>query len=85
MAKPPIKFTRHAEDMLAERGIERGWVERTIGEPDTIEPDGARANVTRAFRSIPEREGRVLRVVYSMNDDEIRVITAFFDRARRRA
>lgn len=78
-----IKFTRHAEDMLTERGIERGWVERTINEPDESEPDHARPNVTRAFRSVPERGGRVLRVVYSTIGNEIRVITAFFDRARR--
>ena len=84
MAKQPIKFTRHAEDMLAERGIDRNWVERTINQPDAIEPDTARADVTRAFRSIPERDGRVLRVVYSTTDEQIRVITAFFDRARRR-
>lgn len=84
MANPLVKFTRHAESMLAERGIERGWVERTINEPDESKPDHARPNVTRAFRPIPEREGRVLRVVYSTSDNEIRVITAFFDRARRR-
>jgi hypothetical protein len=69
--------------MLAERGIDREWIERTIREPDEIEPDPSRANVIRAFRSIPERNGRVLRVVYSTSADQIRVITAFFDRARR--
>lgn len=84
MSERQINFTRHAADMLAERGIERDWVERAINNPDAIEPDTERDNVFRAFRSIPERQGRVLRVVFSLGDNQIRVITAFFDRARSR-
>ena len=83
MAKHRITFTRHAETILAERDIDRDWVDRTVREPDEIEPDLERGNF-RAFRAIPERDGRVLRVVYSIGNDQIRVITAFFDRARRR-
>jgi len=70
--------------MLAERGIDRDWVDLTVNNPDIVEPDAARENVFRAFRSIPERQGRVLRVVYLQSGNETRVITAFFDRARRR-
>jgi hypothetical protein len=77
-------LTRHAEAMLTEREIEREWVDRTIHQPDEVSADSTRENVFRAFRSIPERSGRVLRVVYSQGESEIRVITAFFDRARRR-
>ena len=70
--------------MLAERDIERDWIERTIREPDELGPDPSRANVVRAYKSIPERGGRMLRVVYSTSGGQIRVITAFFDRAKRR-
>ncbi len=70
--------------MLAERGIEREWINSTIDRPDEVLPDSTRENVFRAFRSIPERDGRVLRVVYSQSESEIRVITAFFDRAKSR-
>lgn len=83
MAEVRIIFTRHAETMLAERSIERVWVERTILEPSEIEADTEHGSV-RAYRTIPEYGGRVLRVVYSENEDEIRVITVFFDRAKRR-
>ncbi len=65
MTERRLSFTRHAETMLAEREIDRGWVERTVKEPDEMEPDPNRAQVVRVFRSIPERDGRVLRVVYS--------------------
>jgi hypothetical protein len=71
--------------MIAERGIDRSWVERAVNEPDAVETDPARDNVFRAFRSIEERQGRVLRVVYSRGENEVRVITAFFDRARFRS
>jgi uncharacterized protein DUF4258 len=84
MGEPRINLTRHAAAMLAERGIGRKWVDRTINEPDSVEPDSERANVYHAFRAIPEREGRVPRVVYSLSENEIRIFTAFFDRARRR-
>jgi Domain of unknown function (DUF4258) len=84
MTDPRITFTRHAETMLVERDIDRDWVDRTIRMPDEIEPESASKNIFRAFRSIPERDGRVLRVVYSQTNDRIRVITAFFDRAKPR-
>ena len=84
MSEHRVSLTRHTADMLAERGIEHQWVDRTVHEPDSIEPDPERGNVFRAFRSIPERQGRVLRVVYALSGNQIRVITAFFNRARRR-
>jgi hypothetical protein len=79
-----ITLSRHAELVLAERNISRDWVDLAIDQPDIVEPDPQRANVFRAFRSIPERKGRVLRVAYTRSETEIRVITAFFDRAMRR-
>jgi uncharacterized DUF497 family protein len=84
MTGRPVTFTRHAETMLAERNIERAWVERVIGKPDFVEPDANLENVVRAFRAIAERGGRILRVVYSVRGNQIVVITAFFDRAKRR-
>jgi hypothetical protein len=70
--------------MLVERGIEREWIDRAVNDPGTVEPDLQREGLFRAFLAIPERNGRVLRVVYSLNENKIRVITAFFDRARRK-
>ncbi|KAB2872542.1 MAG: DUF4258 domain-containing protein [Bauldia sp.] len=69
---------------MAERRITPAWVEPTIGEPDSVEPDPHQPEAERAFRRIPENAGRVLRVVYVRHGDGARVITAFFDRSRRR-
>jgi hypothetical protein len=78
-----IAFTRHAAAMLIERNIERKWVERALREPDATEPDPRHPNTFRSFRMIPERDNRILRVVYTENAEEFRVITTFLDRARR--
>ncbi len=84
MAERPPTFTQHAETMLQERDIKREWVELTVTNPDTVEPDPIRPDVWRAFRAIPERAGRVLRVAYVQTGETVRIVTAFFDRRRRR-
>ena len=85
MTSPPIPtiLSRHAEDMLVERRLEREWIEKTIAEPEELEHDPRRPGVLRAFRRIPERGNRVLRVVYVSAQQHVRVVTAFFDRGRR--
>ena len=83
MARPPLIFTKHAQDMLSERRLRRDWVETTIAEPEAIESDPNRPQLTRAYRRIPERGGLWLRVVYEVTDRGINVITAFFDRRGR--
>ena len=69
---------------MAERQIEREWVERTIREPETIAPDPNHPDRIRAFPAVPERDGRVLRVVYVPQQGGYRVVTAFLDRGRKR-
>jgi len=80
MAETRLIFTQHAEDMLVERRIERAWVEATIREPEALDADPAQPGVLRAFRRVPQRSGRVLRVVYVQTNDIVRVVTVFFDR-----
>jgi hypothetical protein len=84
MTKPRIVFTQHAETMMAERGIKEEWVRTTIVEPEATESDPTQHDVRRAFRAIPESGNRILRVVYASLGDTIRVVTAFFDRGRKR-
>lgn len=74
-----IVFTPHCKTALHERGIDERWVEATLMFPDWTASD-PRPDRTRAFKAIPERQGRFLRVVYAETPMEIRVITAFFDR-----
>jgi hypothetical protein len=83
MTPASIVYTRHAEEMLVERRLSRSWVERTLTNPDKLEPDPKRPNVLRAYRRIPERGGLWLRVAYVHAGDSARVITVFFDRAQR--
>jgi hypothetical protein len=77
-------YTHHAKQMIEERGLIREWVERTVLEPETVEPDPKHPARTRAFRTVPERDGRVLRVVYVQDGENFRVITLFLDRGRRK-
>lgn len=84
MSRYRIALTRHAATMLSERGIEREWVERTVIAPDHLENDPRHADTLWSFRAIPERGGRFLRVVHKLEGNEIKIITAFFDRAKRR-
>jgi hypothetical protein len=80
----PLRFTRHAEDVIVERGLDRSWIERAVRKPEWSRPDPNRAGVELKFRTIPEFGGRTLRVACSENDEEIRVLTVFFDRNARR-
>jgi Domain of unknown function (DUF4258) len=78
-----ISFTLHARAMLSERSILAEWVERTISAPDLIEVDPNDATILRAFGAVPERGGRLWRLVYVEEKMRVRVITAFFDRSRK--
>ena len=84
MADLRLIFTRHAEDMLVERSIDRSWVELTVREPELVERDPSRPDTVRAYRRIPERDSRVLRVAYIQSDESLRIVTVFFDRNQRR-
>jgi hypothetical protein len=79
-----IVFTRHAEDMLVERKIERRWVESAVNAPEALESDPKRPETFSAIRQIPEHGGRYLRVVYTLAGGTIKIVTAYFDRRHRR-
>lgn len=78
---PEPVFTTHARDMLKEREISEQWVLDTIRLPDekTLKSDG---NV-HYFKSLPERENRILHVVVNENAEPSRIVTLFLDRRRR--
>ena len=84
MAGLIIVYGPHAMDNLVDRAIEQAWVEETIRAPDAIEPDLNHPDRVRAYRAVPERGGRVLRVVYVQDAQTYRIVTVFFDRGWRR-
>ncbi len=80
----PIRLTMHAREAIEDRGLLVAWVEATVTMPDHTQPDPFDPALTRAFRSIPEAAGRVLRVVYRHDGDETVIVTAHFDRGASR-
>ncbi|MCL4272984.1 MAG: DUF4258 domain-containing protein [Anaerolineales bacterium] len=74
-------FTKHALDMLEERGISEDWVWRTINESDEkFTSEDGNLHFTKA---IAERENRVLHVVVNPAVSPKRIVTLFFDRRLR--
>lgn len=77
-------LTIHARQRMLEYAIDEAWVERTVNQPEHTEPDPDDAALTRTYRRIPERGGRILRVVYRPDGSDIVVVTVHFDRGARR-
>ena len=82
MDEKPVLFTLHAETVLRQRHLQREWVERVVRAPEWVDKSGDEPE--RRFRALPERDGRVLRVVCVETSADIRIITAFLDRDARR-
>ena len=80
----PVRYTRHAETVLIERDLAKSWVEQTVYEPEWRTSEPRDSNAERRYRTIPERQGRVLRVICVENFTEIRIISVFLDRRARR-
>lgn len=79
-----IVLTDHANVALRERLLDLDWIERTARDPEWTEPEPADPALERRFRAVPERDGRILRVVCGEDDDTITIVTAFLDRRARR-
>lgn len=78
-----FELTAHAVTVMAERQIPLAWVERVLMKPELIEPDRVDPDLRHALGRIPERDDRILRVVYNINIEPWRVVTAYFDRTMR--
>ena len=79
-----LQFTRHAQDVIVERSLNHSWIEKTVRSPEWSIPDPHRPGVEWRFHTISEFGGRTLRVVCIENAEEIRILTAFFDRDARK-
>lgn len=75
-----IKLTAHARWRMRQYGIEWAWVLAAIASPDWTAPDPRQPGVTRAFKAVPERGGKVLRVAYRPDGADLLVLSAHFDR-----
>ena len=79
-----ITYTYHLLQKLEERQLRIGWVDRVVNKPDWTMPDPNEPGAIRAFGPVPERDMRIMRVVYVPEGDDKRVITAFLDRGAKR-
>lgn len=57
-------LTQHAAIAIRERGISPSWIERTLLAPAWAALDPHDPTLVHAYCPVPERGGRVLRVVY---------------------
>ena len=80
MDEHQYELTAHAAAVMAERGIERAWVERVLRAPEHVHVDRMDPSLTHALGRIAERGQRMLRVVYNASASPLRVVTAYFDR-----
>ena len=75
-----LECTKYAVHAMAERMIPMKWVERVVAEPTLRMLDPNDPEVERFFRSIPERDNRILRVAVNTRVAPWRVVSVFFDR-----
>jgi hypothetical protein len=54
-----------------------------LSAPERVEQHASDPALRHALARIPERDGRVLRVVYNASVNPPRVVTAYFDRRQR--
>ena len=76
-------LSAHAEVVIADRSIERAWLEQVLERPERVESDKVDPALKHAIRRISTNGGRVLRVVYNDTVDPRRIVTAYFDRTLR--
>ncbi len=74
------RLTSHAEKTIAERGIDKCWIELILSHPARVEIDRHDSALRHALGRIPEHGDRVLRVIYNAEVSPWVVVTAFFDR-----
>ena len=81
-----VHWSDHALGRMWLRAIEPLWVERVLADPELVEVDPDYPGRLRAFGRVPERDDRVLRVVYEPLQEgaEALIVTALLDRGRTR-
>lgn len=82
--RKPINYSAHARTAMHERELDEALVQAAAYNPQWRLPDPDRPQIERRFIVVPERDNRVLRVAVLENEQEIRIITAFFDRRARK-
>lgn len=76
--RSPLVFTAHAQSMMQERGIQEDWVKSAVHDPDMTEQ--REDDEMHYLKKIPQKRGKILRVIVNPSVHPEKVITVFFDR-----
>lgn len=76
-------LTKHALDVIQERGIKIEWLEKALLNPALIEPCDDDPELERRYAVIPENGNRVLRVVVNKVTLPETIVSVYFDRSKR--
>ena len=75
-----VKLTIHAAQRMKQYGLALSCIEAAVAAPDWTVPDPRQTGVTRSYKAIPERGGRVIRVAHRPDGADVLVLSAFFDK-----
>ncbi len=70
-----LRLSAHARTVIEARRIEEAWIEEALKSPDWTESDPRDCDIIRAFKSIEEFGGRILRVAYKPVGSDILIST----------
>ena len=72
-------LTDHARKRCTRRGIKESWIREALENPAKTEDDANAVDLVHALWPAPEKEFRILRVIYNETVRPVAVVTAFFD------
>jgi hypothetical protein len=75
-----FQLSNHAQKVIIERDIKKGWIVDTFTNPDNIESDQKNINLEHRLKIITENDNRVLRMVCNIKVKPTLIVTVFFDR-----
>lgn len=81
MCQKGIKLTKHAEAKIKERQIKLKEIEKVIRNPELIEEDRVNSDVVHMIGKIRDK---YLRVIVRKEENNLIVISAFYDRRVKR-
>lgn len=64
--------------------LDKRWIERAVWQSDWQATHAKDTSVIRFYKHVPEKGDRILRVVCVATPEEIRRLSAYFDRGARR-
>lgn len=74
------QLTEHASEQVSKRNIQLEWIEQVLQSPIKTKPDDKDPELRVAYGVIPEKDDRILRVVYNFTVEPWKIVTAHFDR-----